>query len=155
MKVLVVCLGNICRSPIAEGLLQKKADDAGLNWQVESAGTNGFHNGEPPHRLSQKVAESNGVEIGHQRSRKLKKEDFVNFDRIYAMADDVFSEIKEIGGTHYDAHKVSFFLNDLYPGENRSVPDPWYGDEDKYVEVFELISNGCDAIIQSFLLRNK
>lgn len=150
MKVLVVCLGNICRSPIAEGVLQKKADCAGLHWQVESAGTNGFHDGEPPHRLSQKVAKEQGIDIGHQRSRKFKKEDFANFDRIYAMAEDVLMDIKELGGNCYDVQKVSLFLNDLYPGENRNVPDPWYGDEDQYVEVFELISKGCDAIIQSF-----
>src|SRR5262245_38229971 len=69
MKILMVCLGNICRSPLAEAILQEKAFKAGLNWSVESAGTNGLHDGEPPHPLSQKVARMNGIEICNQRSR--------------------------------------------------------------------------------------
>ena len=80
MKILMVCLGNICRSPLAEGILQDKINKAGLNWQVDSAGTNGYHVGEAPHRLSQKVARMNGIDISGQLSRKFIKEDFERFD---------------------------------------------------------------------------
>lgn len=148
MKILMVCLGNICRSPLAEGILQHKADEAGLNWTVDSAGTNSFHIGEPPHRLSQKVAKLNGIDICNQRARRFVKEDFDRYDKIYAMAEDVLEDIKRIAGHTYDPAKVDLFLNELYPGKNASVPDPWYGEEPGYHEVYKLIEEVCDAIIQ-------
>ena len=94
MKILMVCLGNICRSPMAEGILQHKAREAGLNWIVESAGTNGYHDGEAPHRLSQKVALQNGINICQQRSRRFTAVDFLQYDKIYAMAEDVIYEMR-------------------------------------------------------------
>src|SRR5215510_15835414 len=96
MKILMVCLGNICRSPLAEGILQEKAWKAGLKWSVESAGTNGYHTGEAPHRLSQKVAKSNGIDISKQRSRNFVPEDLKRFDKIYAMSIDVIDDMKRI-----------------------------------------------------------
>ena len=84
MKILMVCLGNICRSPLAEGVLKDKILKAGLDWTVDSAGTNGYHDGEPPHPLSQKVAKMNGIDICDQRSRRFVAEDFDRFDKIYA-----------------------------------------------------------------------
>ena len=150
MKILMVCLGNICRSPLAEGILQKKASEAGLNWIVESAGTNGYHDGESPHRLSQKVATLNGIEIGQQRSRKISRADFDRYDRIYAMSADVIDDMKRIGGKQINLSKVDLLLNELYPGENREVPDPWYGPEPGYHEVFDLISKACDALIDNY-----
>jgi protein-tyrosine phosphatase len=150
MKILMVCLGNICRSPLAEGILKQKAKEAGLNWTVESAGTNSYHIGEPPHPLSQKVARLNGVDICEQRARRFVKEDFDRFDKIYAMADDVLDDIKQIAREKYDPSKVDLFLNELYPGQNASVPDPWYGSEAGYHEVYELIADTCAAIIDKY-----
>jgi protein-tyrosine phosphatase len=150
MKILMVCLGNICRSPLAEGVLQHKAMKAGLNWQVESAGTNGLHNGEPPHHLSQKVAKQNGIDISKQRSGKFTAADFDVYDRIYAMAEDVMDDIKRIAGKKYDAEKVILFLNELHTDKNRDVPDPWAGPESGYHEVFALIDKTCDAIIEKY-----
>ena len=150
MKVLMVCLGNICRSPIAEGVLQDKAQKAGLNWIVESAGTNGYHNGEAPHHLSQKVTASQGIDISHQRSRQFKKIDFSYYDLIYAMASDVISDMKLIGGNEYDNEKTFLFLDELFPGEAKDVPDPWYGEEDGYVEVYDLIDKACEEIIKKY-----
>ncbi|HTB51238.1 MAG TPA: low molecular weight protein-tyrosine-phosphatase [Ferruginibacter sp.] len=147
MKILMVCLGNICRSPLAEGILEKKIQEAGLNWIVDSAGTNGYHVGESPHRLSQKVAEEHGIDISKQITRKFVKEDFGRFDRIYAMAEDIVDEMKMISREKYDASKVELLLNELYPGQNRDVPDPWSKPESAYHEVFELIDKACDAII--------
>ncbi len=150
MKILMVCLGNICRSPLAEGILQDKLKKAGLNWVVDSAGTNGFHNGEAPHHLSQKVARLNGIDISKQVSRKLTVEDFKKYDRLYAMANDVLADMKRIGGPHFKASTCTLFLEELYPNQNMDVPDPWYGEEDGYTEVFELIDNTCDALLNNY-----
>jgi len=150
MKILMVCLGNICRSPLAEGILQDKISKAGLNWQVDSAGTNGYHTGEAPHRLSQKVARLNGIDISNQVSRQLVKEDFDRFDKIYAMATDVVDEMKYIAGEKYIAAKVDLLLNEKYPGENRDVPDPWYGTEPGYHKVYELIDKACEQLIKNY-----
>jgi protein-tyrosine phosphatase len=148
MKILMVCLGNICRSPLAEGILQDKAFRAGLNWSVESAGTNGYHNGEAPHPLSQKVAKLNGIDICKQRSRKLKAEDFEVYDKIYAMANDVVNDMKRIGGKKYNAAKVDLLMNEIHSHQDRDVPDPWYGTEPGYHEVYKMIEEACEAIIQ-------
>lgn len=150
MRILVVCLGNICRSPIAEGVLQNKADKHGLNWQVESAGTESYHIGEAPHRHSQKVCLQHGIDISAQRARKFQKSDMEHYDRIYAMATDVLEEIKRIAGTKADITKLSLFLDELHPGSNASVPDPWYGDEDGYLPVYRMIDEACDAIIEKY-----
>jgi len=153
MKILIVCLGNICRSPLAEGVLKHKAKKAGLNWTVDSAGTNGYHIGEAPHRLSQKVAKLNGIDICEQKARQFLKEDFDRYDKIYAMADDVLDEMKRIAKNKYDSSRVDLFLNELHPGQNASVPDPWYGPEPGYHEVYKLIDETCDRIIEKY--RNK
>lgn len=154
MKILMVCLGNICRSPLAEGILQDKALKAGLNWQVESAGTNGYHTGEPPHHLSIKVARENGVDISKQRSRIFTAADFENYDLLYAMADDVLDDMRRIGKNNFDSNKVSLFLEESFPGEEREVPDPWNGPEREYHEVFAIINDNCDNIIKKYRIED-
>jgi protein-tyrosine phosphatase len=148
MKILMVCLGNICRSPLAEGIMQHKVQQAGLPWTVESAGTNGYHVGEAPHPLSQKVARLNGIDICNQRARRFVKEDFLRYDKIFAMADDVLEDMKRIAGKQFDDSKAELFLESLYPGKHASVPDPWYGPEPGYHEVYRLIDEASDAIIE-------
>lgn len=150
MKILMVCLGNICRSPIAEGVLRHKAKQQGLNWQVDSAGTNSYHTGEAPHRFSQKVCKANGVDISYQKARTFTVNDFAEYDIIYAMADDVYNRILKVGGLWADKEKVKMFLDELEPGSNASVPDPWYGTEEGYLPVYELINKTCDAIIEKY-----
>ncbi|MFL5810990.1 MAG: low molecular weight protein-tyrosine-phosphatase [Flavisolibacter sp.] len=150
MKILFVCLGNICRSPLAEGVLKHKAKKAGLDWTIESAGTNGYHVGEAPHRLSQKVAKLNGIDICNQRARQFVKEDIDRYDKIYAMAEDVIDDIRNIAGKKYDPSKVELFLNELHPGKNMDVPDPWYGPEPGYHEVYKLIDKACEAIVSKY-----
>lgn len=149
MKILMVCLGNICRSPIAEGVLQHKAKQHGLSWTVESAGTESYHIGEAPHRFSQQVCRANGIDISGQRARRFVKADLTIYDKIYAMAADVLEEIKYIGG-RADYSNVALFLEELNPGGNESVPDPWYGNEDGYMPVYEMINSCCDAIIAKY-----
>ncbi|MDQ3276859.1 MAG: low molecular weight phosphotyrosine protein phosphatase [Bacteroidota bacterium] len=150
MKILMVCLGNICRSPLAEGVLKHKAEEAGLHWTVESAGTNGYHIGEAPHHLSQKVAKLNGIDICEQRARRFVKEDFDRYDKIYAMAADVLDDIRQIAKEKFDPAKVDLFLNELYPGKNASVPDPWYGTEPGYHDVYKLIDATCEKIVSNY-----
>src|SRR5271154_6640405 len=103
MKILMVCLGNICRSPLAEGILRDKIEKAHLNWTVDSAGTNGYHVGEAPHPLSQKVARLNSIDISRQRARRFTAADFQRFDKIYAMAGDVIDEMRRIAGRQFDS----------------------------------------------------
>lgn len=133
---------------MAEGILQHKAGKAGLNWEVDSAGTNGYHTGEPPHYLSIKVAAQNGIDICTQRSRKFTAADFEQYDKIYAMAEDVLDDMKMIAKNKFDANKVNLLLNELYPDQNRDVPDPWSGPERGYHEVFAIIEKACEQIIQ-------
>lgn len=149
MKILVVCLGNICRSPLAEGILQDKAEKAGLSWTVESAGTNGYHTGDAPHPLSQKVARLHGIDISRQRARRFVADDFRQYDRIYALASDVMEEMKRIARHEFDPQKADLLMNELNSGGNQDVPDPYYGAEQGYHEVFAMISEACDALISN------
>jgi protein-tyrosine phosphatase len=146
----MVCLGNICRSPLAEGILQSKAKEAGLDWKVDSAGTNGYHIGEAPHPLSQKVARLHGIDISRQRARKFTAADFQRFDKIYAMADDVVDEMRRIAGSQFDPSKVELLMNELWPGSDRDVPDPWSGPEPGYHEVYNMIDAAGDKIIEKY-----
>ncbi len=148
MKILMVCLGNICRSPIAEGVLQQKALQHGLDWVVHSAGTNGYHIGEAPHRFSQNVCKQHGIDISRQRAQRFLAGHLEEYDIIYAMAQDVYEEIKKIGGPNAPMHKVKMFLSELHEGCTESVPDPWYGDESGYLPVFQIIDDTCDKIVR-------
>lgn len=150
MRILMVCLGNICRSPLAEGILQDMIGKEGLNWKVESAGTNGYHVGEPPHRLSIKVAQANGIDISHQRSRQFVAEDFDRFDIIYAMANDVLKDMQGIAGNKFDGSKAKLFLSEVHADKDADVPDPWYGTEPGYHEAFAIIKNACAIIIKKY-----
>ncbi len=153
-SILMVCLGNICRSPMAEGLLRQKAAEHGLNWNIDSASTNRYHTGEAPHKLSQKVCQKNNIDISDQRARVFTAQDFEQYDLIYVMADDVMQDLEQIAGNKFDQQKVKYFLAEL-PGHNsRNVPDPWYGEEDGYDEVFSLIDKTTDEIINKYKKAN-
>ena len=154
MKILMVCLGNICRSPLAEGILQDKAFKAGLTWSIESAGTNSYHTGEPPHPLSQKVARLNGIDISQQRARRFTATDFEVYDKIYALAANVMDEMSRIGKNKFDAAKTVLLMNELYSDKNMDVPDPYYGQEPDYHEVYKMIDKVCDAIIEKYSIFN-
>jgi protein-tyrosine phosphatase len=154
MKILMVCLGNICRSPLAEGIMRKKLQHNNAHWQVDSAGTNGEHNGEPPHRLSQKVAKLHGIDISKQRSRRFTAQDMHEYDIIYAMASDVISDMKRIAGPAYNESKVMLIMNELHPGSNKDVFDPWYGGEEGYHEVYQMLTDACEAIAQKYITAN-
>lgn len=129
--------------------MRQKVKEHGLDWVIESAGTESYHIGEHPHRFSQKICREHGIDISHQCAAKFTADSFAAYDKVYAMSADVYEEIKRIGGSKADMSKVTLFLNDLHPGKNESVPDPYYGEEGGYLQVFDLINKGCDAIIKN------
>jgi protein-tyrosine phosphatase len=96
------------------------------------------------------VARLNGIDISNQRARRFVAEDFEKYDKIYAMAEDVMEEMKRIGKNKFAKEKVELFLNELFPEKNIDVPDPWYGPEPGYHEVFKMINEACDAILRKY-----
>lgn len=150
MNILMICLGNICRSPLAEGILQQKADLRQLNWNVDSAGIGAWHVGNPPYHLSQKVALKNGIDISHQRGRQFIKEDLLRFDRIYFMDRSNYEQARSIGGRYWDDSKCCLLLDELYPEEGQSVPDPYGHPERDFEVVFSMIEAACEAIVEKY-----
>lgn len=142
----MVCLGNICRSPLAEGILQHKCLEKGLDWQIESAGTAGYHVGCAPHLQSQKVALKLGIDISKQQCRKFVKEDIELFDLIYVMDQANYEDVKTISEEKWNAEKVKLILNELNSNKNSEVPDPWNGTDADFLKVFKLIEKACEAI---------
>jgi protein-tyrosine phosphatase len=152
MRILMVCLGNICRSPLAEGILRHKINNRALNWHIDSAGTAGWHKDTPPHELSCKVAKQNGFDISDQRSRPLAFEDFDRFDYLFVMDRSNYSNVKQLAGERFDPNQVKMILNEVYPGENREVPDPWSYGIDAYNEVYAMLDQACEYLIENILL---
>ncbi|MHB1921772.1 MAG: low molecular weight protein-tyrosine-phosphatase [Chitinophagaceae bacterium] len=150
MKILMVCLGNICRSPLAEGILLNQVKLMELPWQVDSAGTEIYHIGEPPHIFSQKVALAHGIDISSQRARRFTPSDFDRYDLIYAMATNVFEEIHQLGGKQARMEKVHLMMNELFPGTDQSIPDPYSGGEEEFFSVFQLLEHCCQKILDHY-----
>ncbi|MBN9298889.1 MAG: low molecular weight phosphotyrosine protein phosphatase [Filimonas sp.] len=146
----MVCLGNICRSPLAEGILRHKIAQRKLGWTVDSAGTSNYHIDEPPHKLSQKVALENGIDISDLRGRQFKKNDMLTFDRIYVMDADNYQDVKRMSKELWNADKTDLIMNELYPHENRGVPDPWYGTEEGYHAVYKMLDHACEKILEKY-----
>ncbi len=145
----MVCLGNICRSPLAEGILQHKANEAELNVTVDSAGTIALHEGELPDSRSITTAHEHGIDITNQRSRPLKKEDFDTFDRIYVMDASNYTDVLGLAKDEDQRAKVKMILNESYPGENRRVPDPYYGGDEGFENVYQLLDKACSVIVDN------
>lgn len=147
MKILMVCLGNICRSPLAQGILEAKVQNLGFDWEIDSCGTGSWHIGESPDKRSIKVASENGLDITEQRARQLSNEDFDRFDLILAMDSQNYRDILDKGGAGI-SDKVEIILNYLHPGENRSVPDPYLGGG--FEHVYDLLDKACEKIIETY-----
>ena len=142
----MVCLGNICRSPVAEGIMKAKSEEFDLNIYVDSAGTSGWHNGEKADSRSRKNAIVNGVNISDQRSRGVILSDFEEFDILYAMDQSNYNNLINMSPERHH-HKIKMILNEVYPGENMSVPDPYYGN-DGFQLVFDLLNDACNTIAE-------
>ncbi|WP_405382449.1 low molecular weight protein-tyrosine-phosphatase [Maribacter sp. LLG6340-A2] len=143
MNVLMVCLGNICRSPLAEGILKNKVN--GFKIKVDSAGTAGYHIGNPPDPRSVKVAFDHGIDISTQRCRKFSVKDFDRFDLIYAMDKSNYGNIISLARNQSDASKVKLLLNEI-DAKDREVPDPYYDSNDGFETVFQMIDQACEII---------
>ncbi|WP_243643650.1 low molecular weight protein-tyrosine-phosphatase [Tenacibaculum sp. M341] len=144
MKILMVCLGNICRSPLAEGILKSKVDSNKII--VESAGTSGHHSGEKPDRRSIDIADKNDIDISAQRSRKFVASDFNSYDLIYAMDESNYNNIVALSKNEEDIKKVKMILNESHPNSNFNVPDPYYGGDDGFKNVFDMLDEACNVI---------
>ena len=148
MKILFVCIGNICRSPIAQGVMKYKCVEQNLQWKIDSAGTHNYHVGEPPHESSQLVCKKNGVDISMQQARQFSQKDFQNFNVIYALATDVYQSLISLCKNENEKNKIVLLLDELYEQKGKSVKDPWYGTYSDYEDVFSEISLACDALIK-------
>ena len=147
MKILMVCLGNICRSPLAEGILKAKVEAKDLDWDIESAGTSSFHNGELPDSRSIAVAKAHGIDITDQRSRLFVKEDLNEFDLILAMDSSNYQNILRMATNEIQKRKVKLIMNYEKPGYNQAVPDP-YWNSDGFEGVFQMLDRACEKIIE-------
>ncbi|MBM3186661.1 MAG: low molecular weight phosphotyrosine protein phosphatase [Bacteroidetes bacterium] len=144
----MVCLGNICRSPMADGLLRRKVKEHNLNVLVDSAGTANYHVGsQPDHRMIE-TAKSRGTNIHDLRARQFSKKDFQEFDVIYVMDESNLSNVNQLSAGDNEREKVKLILDELHPNEKRSVPDPYYGSMHDFMDVYDLLDKVTDVIIE-------
>jgi len=152
MKILMVCLGNICRSPIAEGILRHKLQTMkNEDVETDSAGTSNFHIGECPDSRMRMTAVKNGMDISDLRARQFVQSDFDEFDLIYAMDNANKQDILKLARNDADRAKVKLILDEVYPGESREVPDPYYGGEQGFQDVFDMLDDATDQIIAKYI----
>ena len=142
----MVCLGNICRSPLAEGIMKHKAAERGLDWQVDSAGTGAWHLGERPDSRSIQTARKYGLDITGQRARQINASDLEQFDLILAMDKSNYEDIQRLANSRLQSSKVQLILDYVEPGRQRSVPDP-YWDDDGFDQVYQMLDEACERVI--------
>ncbi len=148
-KILMVCLGNICRSPLAEGILQSKLNRS--DFLVDSAGTGGWHSGEQPDKRSIKVAKKYGIDISIQRARQFSVKDFDEFDYIYVMDNSNYKNVIALAQNREAKSKVKMIMNELFEDENVDVPDPYYGGENGFENVYLMLNEVCTEIAKKLL----
>ena len=146
IAVLMVCLGNICRSPLAEGILKSKVNSKKIF--VDSAGTSAWHIGKSPDPRSIEVAAKYGIDIALQKARQLIQEDFDKFDLIYVMDASNYQNVLKLARNKDDRSKVKMILNESYPSEDKEVPDPYYGGALGFENVYQMLENACDSIVK-------
>jgi protein-tyrosine phosphatase len=151
MRILMVCLGNICRSPLAQGILEHKLKLNNINAEVDSAGTAAYHSGESPDIRSQQIASKYGIDISKQRARQFQQVDFDKFDRIYAMDSENYLNIAALARNDQDLEKVRLIMNEVYPGRNVSVPDPYYGGKDGFEKIYRMLEEAADKITGDYI----
>ncbi|HMV14999.1 MAG: low molecular weight phosphotyrosine protein phosphatase [Chitinophagales bacterium] len=149
MKVLMVCLGNICRSPLAEGILRHKCAQQKLDWYIDSAGTGKWHIGFGPDYRSVQIANKHGIDISGQRARSVHSADYEEFDLIFAMDTANYKDLLGWALDKKEESKIKLILNEVYPGENRSVPDPYF-DDNGFQNVYDMLDKACDKIIEKY-----
>jgi protein-tyrosine phosphatase len=146
MKILFVCLGNICRSPLAKGIMADKIGKLGLDAETDSAGFESFHRGDPADPRSVAVAAAHGINLSDHVARMFTVRDFDHFDLIYVMDRANYNDVMGLARDNTDEMKVDFILNLVYPGENRQVPDPWYGGKESFEKVYHMLDEACGQL---------
>jgi len=144
MKILMVCLGNICRSPLAHGIMENLVKEKGLDWEVDSAGTGDWHIGQAPDQRSIAVARQYGIDISSQCCRQFTIQDFDDYDRIFVMDRMNLRDVLNLSRDEEDRAKIRLLL------DKEEVPDPYYEDS-QFDPVFRMIENGCRAILEKEL----
>jgi protein-tyrosine phosphatase len=154
-RILFVCLGNVCRSPLGEGVLRTMAEERGIasRVSVDSAGTGGWHSGDAPDARSVDVGRKYGVDISSLKARKISPRDFHDFDMIFAMDRSNLRELVRIAP--HDSHADLHLFMDFVSGQQRDVPDPYYGDERDFEHVYRMLKHGCEFLLDHlFPVRN-
>ena len=146
----MVCLGNICRSPLAQGILENKLRQKGLDWTVDSAGTGGGHAGLGPDNRSQEIAKVHGIDISTQEARKIRYTDISQFDIIYCMDASNLVNVRDICHTLEEEAKVKLIMEESDPGKKLDVPDPYYGGPSGFEKVFQMLDRACGAIVEKY-----
>lgn len=149
IKILMVCLGNICRSPLAEGILASKLPKN--KFKVDSAGTGSWHIGNAPDERSIITAKKNGILISNQKCRQITTNDFDFFDYIYVMDNNNYNDVLELSKNQEHRKKVQLILNELFPNENVDVPDPYYGVQNGFDSVYQMLDEACDIIAKKLI----
>jgi protein-tyrosine phosphatase len=149
IKILMVCLGNICRSPLAEGILASKLPEN--KFKVDSAGTGSWHIGNAPDERSIITAKKNGILISNQKCRQITTNDFDYFDYIYVMDNTNYNDVLQLSENQEHRKKVQLILNELFPNENVDVPDPYYGLQNGFDSVYQMLNEACDLIAKKLI----
>jgi protein-tyrosine phosphatase len=144
----MVCLGNICRSPLAMVILRDKFKKMKIEGEVASAGFEPYHNGDTADERAQTIAKQNGLDLSEHRARLFRKDDFDQFDRIYVMDNMNYNDVMFMARNDADKKKVDYIMNMVNPGKNEQIPDPYYGGVFKFKEVFELLEKACSKIAE-------
>jgi protein-tyrosine phosphatase len=150
MKILMVCLGNICRSPMAEGVMRQKIKDLNLDFFVDSAGTSDFHVGEAPDKRAIACMKKHGIDISDLRARQIKPHDFHDFDTIFVMDRNNLRDTQAVSPDDISKEKVKLLLDYQSSHELKAVPDPYYGDEKSFEHVYELVSDAADNFLKQY-----
>lgn len=148
MNILFVCTGNICRSPLAEGILKKKYSERNLQGRIDSCGFESFHLGDSPDQRAQKIAKTHGIDISSHKARLFSVKDFENFDRIYVMDSYHYQSVIRHARHDKDRRKVDFILNVVHSGQNKAVEDPYYDHYSAFETVFYQLDEACNEMIK-------
>ncbi len=144
VKILMVCLGNICRSPLAEGILRSKLSTNTI--VVDSAGTGNYHIGKNPDLRAISIARKHALDISNLKARQFEVSDFDNFDHIYVMDESNYRNLIQLARNDQDKRKIKFIMDEVYPNQNYNVPDPYYGGNDGFESVFNMLDEACTLI---------
>lgn len=153
VKIVMVCLGNICRSPLAEGILASKLPKD--KFTVDSAGTGSWHIGQSPDERSVAVAKKNGLDISNQKGRQFSSADFDTFDYIFVMDNSNYDNVIDLAETKEQKEKVTLIMNELHPSQNKEVPDPYFGMHNGFDIVYNMLDEVCDSIAQKLITKHQ